>query len=310
MKSVEHRESKTRQQQSELKGTYFVADKNKQEELERLIIQDRMVTAAMGGVLAEQSEPASLQLVLDVGCGSGGWALEAARLYPSLSLVGVDISPLMIEYANAQAQEQQLSDRVKFLVMDALVMLEFPTAHFDLVNLRFGSSFLRTWDWPKLINEMLRITRPNGVVRITDSMIGNENTSEALQRFFKILIHVGYQTGHSYAEDPAGMTNHLERLMRLHGCLNIQTKEHTVEYEAGTPEMELYIADTTRVIQTIRPFIQKFGDKSDYDELDAIRKQALVEMQQPGFHATWKLLTAWGRRPQKIPGIDGGALRR
>lgn len=300
MKSFERKETKIRPRQSEQKGTYFVTDRNKREELERLVVQDRMVTEIMNGVLAEQSGVESWQRVLDVGCGSGGWALETARAYPSLSVVGVDISPLMIEYANAQAQAQQLSAQVAFLVMDALVKLDFPTAHFDLVNLRFGSSFLRVWDWPKLTNEMLRVTRPDGVLRLTDSVIDNPTSSAALRRFFKVLLHVGYRTGHNYSEDPKGMTGHMERLLRLHGCLNVQAREHHYRYMAGTPEMEAYFEDTKRVFQTIRPFIQKFGGKSDYDELDAACKQALVDMQQPDFYTDWQLLTAWGQRPQKI----------
>lgn len=304
MKSFERRESHIRPQRAEQKGTYFVADKNKREELERLVIQDRMVTAAMGGVLAEQPDVSSLQRVLDISCGPGNWALEIARAYPSLSLVGIDISPLMIEYANAQAQEQQLSDRVTFLVMDALMKLDFPDASFGLVNLRFGSSFLRTWEWSPLINEMLRVTRPNGVLRITDSMIVNETTSEAMRRFFGVLIHVGYKTGRSYSEDPAGVTGHLEQLLRQHGCLDVRTQGHAYEYKAGTPEMNMYIEDTERLFQTVRPFIQKFSDRGDANELDAICKQASADMRRPDFHTVWRMLTAWGRRPEIIPGLN------
>jgi hypothetical protein len=32
---------------------------------------------------------------------------------------------------------------------------------------------------------------------------------------------------------------------------------------------------------------------ADYDD---IYQRALQEMQQPDFHSTWNLLTAWGRR--------------
>jgi hypothetical protein len=35
--------------------------------------------------------------------------------------------------------------------MDALRMLVFPDAFFDLVNLRCGCSYVRTWEWPKLL---------------------------------------------------------------------------------------------------------------------------------------------------------------
>jgi hypothetical protein len=47
--------------------------------------------------------------------------------------------------------------------------------------------------------------------------------------------------------------------------------------------------------QTARPFIQKWSCASQ--DYDAVYQQALKEMQQPDFHATWNLLTVWGNKP-------------
>src|SRR5437879_2747966 len=86
-------------------NTYFVQDRSSLDELTRLDIQDQMLTAGMGGVLAEQAAPTSFRRVLDVGCGTGGWLIETAKTYPSISmLVGVDASKRMIEYAREQAK--------------------------------------------------------------------------------------------------------------------------------------------------------------------------------------------------------------
>ncbi len=121
---------------------YFVEDRSSNPEMIRLMIQDYAVTSGMGGPLAEQPDPASLHRVLDIGCGPGGWLLETAFRYPHMELTGIDISWRMIEYARAEAQARKLSDRVEFLVMDALRPLDFPDDSFDLVNMRFG------WDRP------------------------------------------------------------------------------------------------------------------------------------------------------------------
>src|SRR5229473_18384 len=159
----------------EYSSTYF-ADRSNQDEMTRLAVQDQMTTIGMGGVLAEQPDPTIFGRVLDVGCGTGGWLIETAKTYPSMSrLLGVDISSKMVEYARTQAEAQQVSDRVEFHVMDALRMLEFPESYFDLVNHRLATSYLRTWDWPKLLQEYQRVAQPGGVIRVTEADFGIEN---------------------------------------------------------------------------------------------------------------------------------------
>ncbi len=134
-------------------STYFVQDRANPEEMERLRLQDALITTSMGGILPEQPDLTTFRQVLDVGCGTGGWLIVLAKALPTCTrLTGVDVSQTFVNYARAQAQAAQVSDRVEFYAMDALRMLEFPNNSFDLVNQRFGISWLRTWDWPKLLH--------------------------------------------------------------------------------------------------------------------------------------------------------------
>jgi SAM-dependent methyltransferase len=87
-------------------STYVVQDRSNKEELIRLNFQDQMLTTSMGGVLPEQSDPAAFESVLDVACGTGAWLIEAAKTYPTMSLlVGADISKRMVEYAATNGQD-------------------------------------------------------------------------------------------------------------------------------------------------------------------------------------------------------------
>src|SRR5579859_5065083 len=147
-------------------STYTVQNRT-QEEMLRLEIQDKMMTIEMGGVLPELGEPTQLRHVLDVGCGAGGWLMETAKLYPMIeTLVGVDISSKMVTYARARAKSFGLDERVRFLAMDALRTLDFPTSSFDLVNQRTGMSWLRSWEWRKVLMEYQRVSCPGGIIRI------------------------------------------------------------------------------------------------------------------------------------------------
>jgi ubiquinone/menaquinone biosynthesis C-methylase UbiE len=274
-------------------GTYFVESRSNQEELTRLQIQDQMITSSMGGVLPEQPDPTIFQRVLDVGCGAGNWLIEVALAYPEVKqLVGVDVSSTMIAYARQQAQEQQVSNRVEFHVMDALLMLEFPSHSFDLVNLRYGMSWVRTWDWPKLLREFRRITRSGGVIRITDSDFQVSRSYPALKQLNDLFLQAFYQSGHLFTPDKDGIIGQLPHLLRQYECLNVQTRAHTLEFRAGTPQGQRFYEDVRLMYRTIVPFFRKWTRLPEtYEE---IYQQMLDEVQRPDFLETAVLLTAWG----------------
>ena len=296
-KSKEHKAMSTpTDPRREHPSTYTVQDRSNEEELIRLQIQDQMITAGMGGVLPEQQDPTIFRRVLDVGCATGGWLIEAARTYPGMSLlVGVDVSSRMLEYARAQPAAQQVSDRVQFLTMDALRMLEFPDESFDLVNQRFGVSWLRTWDWPKLLQEYQRVTRPGGVIRVTESdMVIDTSSSPAMTRLFAIFLDALYQGGHYFTPDKNGVLSQLPRLLHENGMQNVQTRAYTLEFRAGTPEGRHFYEDMKRAFRTTLPFMRKWSRVPD--DYETIYQQMLSEMQQPGFVAPWNLLTVWGHK--------------
>ncbi|HEX7733516.1 MAG TPA: methyltransferase domain-containing protein [Ktedonobacteraceae bacterium] len=274
-------------------STYIVQDRENQHELVRLTLQDQLLTASMGGVLAEQSDPAALRHVLDIGCGTGGWAIETALAYPEIELVaGIDISQRMIAYAREEAEGQQLGLRVEFHIMDALRMLEFPNRFFDLVNMRLGGSWLRTWEWPKLLSEIFRILRPDGIVRITEQEIMHQSSSDAGTRINRMVLSAFYRSGHLFTEESTGLTAKLPELVTQHGFSQIQTEAHALEYHAGTPEGKDYADNLISASHTLRPFLQKWGTISeDYDELC---QQLVTEESGADFHSTWNFQTVWG----------------
>jgi len=283
------------QSSRELPGTYFVQDRSNEAEVMRLQVQDQLITAGMGGILAEQPDAASLQRVLDVGCGTGGWLLEAARMYPTIMrLVGVDVNTKLLDFARAQAEKQQINDRVEFYAMNALIRLDFPPSSFDLVNQRLGMSFLRTWDWPQILGEYRRVLRTGGIVRITESSFPTSE-SAALNSLRSLFIRTLSQAGHLFVpDDPDGVISELPHLLRRHGFARIQSRLHTLEQRAGTPEGQSFYEDTQHLFRNLLPFFRKWSHVPD--NYEDIYQQALHDIQQPGFVATWKLLTVWGHK--------------
>lgn len=292
----------TPEPQREQPSTYVVADRGSKEELNRLQFVDHMFTAGMGGVLPEQPDPTLFPHVLDVGCGTGGWLIELAQTTPTCTvLVGVDASQTFIEYARSQADAAQVSDRVEFHVADALRMLEFPDDFFDLVNHRAAVSWLRTWDWPKLLQEYQRVCRRRGVVRITEPEWPFAKSSPALVRLTDLASQAFYQAGHYVTPTRDGITSNLAHLVQQYGLQQVQTRAHTPEYHAGTPEWQALVEHNKLGFRTLAPFLHKWiRVPENYEQ---IYQQMLSEMQQPDFVATWNLLTAWGHpSPKNLPG--------
>jgi ubiquinone/menaquinone biosynthesis C-methylase UbiE len=286
----------SREKKQELANTYFVQDRSNKEELIRLDEQDRLMTTLMGGLLPEQEDVGNLRSVLDVGCGAGGWLIDLARTYPDIStLVGVDISERTITFARRQAEAAQVNERVTFQVGDALRTLAFPADSFDLVHQRLGWSFVRTWEWPQLLSEYLRVCRPGGIIHITETaLLPETNNSPALKRLVELLLEAFYRAGHFFTLEGEGVTRHLADVMSRYGIAQVQTKVYALAYHTDPEMLRAYAENLQRLFRTAQPFINKWIKlPPDYQDL---YQQMVVETQRPDFVATQMLTTAWGSK--------------
>jgi SAM-dependent methyltransferase len=91
--------------------------------------------------------------ILDVGTGTGIAARGLAQRYPDAEIVGVDLSPGMIEIAKRLLPEE-LEPRLRFAVADAS-KLPFGAGEFDLVVLLNMIPFF---------DELTRVTAPGGTL--------------------------------------------------------------------------------------------------------------------------------------------------
>ena len=276
-------------------STYVVQDRSNQEELQRLQLQDHLITVALGGVLAEQSDTIRFHDVLDMACGTGGWLIELAKALPTISqLVGVDISKRVIDVARARADVEQVHDRVAFHLMDALHPFAFSQDAFDLANLRFAVSFLRTWEWHQVLRELQRVTRPGGIIRMTEADLPDRSSSSALLQLFDLLARAYREAGKYFRPQDNGVADDLASLLEQQGLHHVQIRVYRPEVRSGTAEGQLFFEDMKYLFRTNLPFLRKWTRvPDDYEDL---YQQMLAEMQQPNFVASNQTITAWGSK--------------
>jgi len=115
--------------------------------------------APFGRVLLDAAQLKPGERVLDVGCGHGASTFEAAeQVSPTGRVVGVDISPAMLQHARRQVADAGV-DNVELLEADAQVYA-FEPGSFDAVISRFGTMFFD--DMEAAFENLARAVRPDG----------------------------------------------------------------------------------------------------------------------------------------------------
>jgi nucleoside 2-deoxyribosyltransferase len=107
-----------------------------------------------------------------------------------------------------------------------------------------------------------------------------------------VLRQALYQAGNFFKLQNDGLTSELASLLTRSGMQQVQTHLHQLLYRAGTLEGQHFAEDMQLLYRTLRPFLQRWTRLPE--DYDALYRQALIEMQQPDFVATWRFVTAWG----------------
>jgi ubiquinone/menaquinone biosynthesis C-methylase UbiE len=273
----------------------YVLDAENAAEMARLMVQDHVLTRAMGGALSEQSDLSHVHRVLDIACGPGGWLFDLVKQYPHVQGVGVDISQLMMEYAASLATSQGLPN-VEFHVMDVTQELKFPDNTFDMINGRILTGFLFNHQWPALLRECARITKPGGILRLAEAEWGFTN-SVALDTLSEYTATAFYRSGHSFS--PRGRTigtaNVLRLLMQQAGYEQIEQRAHVVDFSAGTEAHDSNIQNDLVIYKMIQPFFLKM-QVATVEELERLYGQLEEDVQKDDFSAVDYFLTVWGQK--------------
>lgn len=130
---------------------------NDEQEMDRLELQHRIWSAMFNKRLFLAPLPARPEQVLDVGCGTGAWAIEFADAFPDTQVIGTDLSPI---------QPHSVPPNVSFLVDDATQEWAFGPGRFDYVHTRAITMGIRDWD--AFVRQAWEALKPGGWVELQE----------------------------------------------------------------------------------------------------------------------------------------------
>lgn len=206
------------------------------------------LTASQLAPIADQVvdavEPVNGLRLLDIACGTGNAALEAARR--GASVVGLDAAPRLL----AVAAERAAQDRLELDWIEAdMTELPFPEDSFDVVTSVFGSIF---GDPDRVVGEIARVLSPSGRIAITSwtregpmeglRELTGRYVAQVLDPADPIDLPAGEKPttdGGEGDRDPFdwGDVNQLRELFADHG-LAVHCEKHRIPFVTASPEAQ------------------------------------------------------------------------
>ncbi|RUS17150.1 S-adenosyl-L-methionine-dependent methyltransferase [Endogone sp. FLAS-F59071] len=214
--------------------------------------------------------------VLDAGCGTGIWSIEMAREYPESSFVGtdlVDMFSVSIESAPSNC-EFRIGDTRK---------LPFADESFDYVFQRFQTLSFRETDWPCVIAELVRVTKPGGWIEFGSWKAAVRIPNYSVIKFFKmreINLDIDYILNNDAKIASLQDVQKSSLIMPL-DCDSV---------ESTTP----LVTNATHVWRSLRPqMVLSLG--LGYEEYDTMVAEVIKEL--PHYKSYWTMQFLYGRKP-------------
>ncbi|KAF5970349.1 methyltransferase [Fusarium coicis] len=107
-----------------------------------LMLDDKLFLAPIGD---------NPQKILDIGTGTGIWAINVADKYPSASVIATDITP---------TQPSFVPPNLEFQIDDAQLEWTFEPESFDFIHIRYLQGTIADWD--RLYGQMYKALKPGG----------------------------------------------------------------------------------------------------------------------------------------------------
>lgn len=191
---------------------------NDETQNEQLDIGHHMCTLILDNKLYLAPIEKNIQKALDIGTGTGIWAIDFADEHPSATVIGTDISPI---------QPTWVPPNLKFEIDDAQLEWTFADNDFDYIHIRCLMGSID--NWPLLYQRAFKATKPGGYIEHLDMDIqftsddGTVKEGDIMYEWSKVFIGAGEMMGRTFT-----IARNSKQLLEEAGFVDVVEKTYKI----------------------------------------------------------------------------------